>query len=59
MKPPTFDLAKIYPDSTPATPLIFVLSQGSDPFASLNIFSEQTKITITAISLGQGQGKLA
>lgn len=37
--PPAFNLAEIYEDSSSTTPLIFVLSPGSDPFASLNVFS--------------------
>jgi len=37
--PPAFNLAEIYADSSSTTPLIFVLSPGSDPFASLNVFS--------------------
>lgn len=37
--PPAFNLAEIYSDSSSTTPLIFVLSPGSDPFASLNVFS--------------------
>jgi dynein heavy chain len=41
------------------TPLIFILSPGSDPFASLNSFSIQKKKAISSISLGQGQGPLA
>lgn len=31
--PPTFDLSKCYKDSTPNTPLIFMLLPGSDPIA--------------------------
>lgn len=38
--PPAFNLAEIYRDSSSTTPLIFVLSPGSDPFASLNVFSQ-------------------
>jgi len=59
ISPPAFDLAKIYGDSSSTTPLIFILSPGSDPFASLNSFSTQKKKKISSISLGQGQGPLA
>ena len=59
ISPPAFDLAKIYADSSSTTPLIFILSPGSDPFASLNSFSTQKKKKISSISLGQGQGPLA
>ena len=38
---PTFDLAKCYKDSSPNTPLIFVLSPGSDPIADLMKFAEE------------------
>ena len=54
-----FDLSKIYPDSNAITPLIFLLSPGSDPFVSLNSFSQEKKKEMFSISLGQGQGPLA
>jgi len=54
--PPPFDLANIYKDSNCTIPLIFVLSPGSDPFASLKLLSETMNKEISQISLGQGQG---
>lgn len=57
--PPPFNLAEIFKDSTVYSPLIFVLSPGSDPFASLNSFARQLEKNIKSISLGQGQGPLA
>ena len=57
--PPTFDLEKVYKDSSSTTPLIFVLSPGSDPFANLYKFAEKMKKSVVAISLGQGQGEKA
>ncbi|EAS00969.2 dynein heavy chain (macronuclear) [Tetrahymena thermophila SB210] len=59
IEPPPFDLGLIYKDSSAITPLIFVLSPGSDPFASLNAFSQKMKKEINSISLGQGQGPAA
>lgn len=37
--PPSL-LPDIYHDSTPATPIIFILSQGADPTSSLTRFGE-------------------
>jgi dynein heavy chain len=61
VQPPLFNLGACYDDSTPLTPLIFVLSPGSDPTAALLQFAEQKEMSsrIQAISLGQGQGPKA
>ncbi|KAL4427402.1 hypothetical protein ABPG74_009674 [Tetrahymena malaccensis] len=58
---PTFDLSKCYKDSNVVSPLIFVLSQGSDPIADFLKFAEDMEMTkkYDSISLGQGQGPKA
>lgn len=59
IEPPPFDLSKCYTDSTNLTPLIFVLSPGSDPMSGLLKFAETSKTQVEPISLGQGQGPKA
>ena len=53
----TADLNLVFKDSSASTPLIFVLSQGTDPAADLYKFAEEMRFAkkLTAISLGQGQ----
>ncbi|KAG3225312.1 Dynein heavy chain 1, axonemal [Phytophthora cactorum] len=61
IEPPPFDLAGSFADSTVITPIIFVLSTGSDPAKELLVFAETMKMNrkLNSISLGQGQGPLA
>ncbi|CDJ66341.1 Dynein heavy chain 3, axonemal, related [Eimeria necatrix] len=61
LEPPPFDLAQCYKDSTSQTPLIFILSQGSDPISELLSFAKDMKMSrrFESISLGQGQGPKA
>ena len=57
IEPQTANLGMAYKDSSPTSPLIFILSQGTDPAADLYKFAEQMKFhkKLSAISLGQGQ----
>ena len=43
--PPVFDLSKCFRDSTVMTPLIFVLSAGSDPKGDFMRFAEDMEMT--------------
>ena len=54
-------LAALYLDTSAITPLVFVLSTGSDPMASLLRFAQDMNYMekLTSISLGQGQGPAA
>ncbi|CAB3360607.1 Hypothetical predicted protein [Cloeon dipterum] len=58
--PPTFNLSKVFEDSTCSTPLIFILSAGSDPTSSLYQLSiEMDAKKLIFFSMGKGQGEKA
>jgi len=61
IQPPPFDLKACYNDSITISPLIFVLSSGSDPNKDLDILADEMNMTdrLKRIALGQGQGKKA
>lgn len=61
IQPPPFDLKACYNDSETTTPLIFVLSSGSDPNKELDILADDLNMgdRLKRIALGQGQGKKA
>lgn len=54
-------LPALFADTSPVVPLVFILSAGSDPMASLLRFTADRERTdcFSAISLGQGQGPAA
>ena len=58
---PVFDLKGSFHDSTPTTPIIFVLSPGADPIAYLIALAKEKEMDtrLKMLSLGQGQGKIA
>ena len=57
--PIPFNLEPCFKESDAYTPLLFILSPGSDPMANLLRFAEQEKIKVESVSLGQGQGPVA
>jgi dynein heavy chain, axonemal len=61
VEPPPFDLMSCYKDSNVLSPLIFVLSKGSDPTKAFNEFAVKMKMDrkVRMLSLGQGQGPKA
>ncbi|KAJ3105519.1 Dynein heavy chain 6, axonemal [Phlyctochytrium planicorne] len=60
---PPLDLAKVYKDTSHKSPMIFILSSGSDPISALLKFAGSKDINMVErlhmISLGQGQGPIA
>ncbi|KAK7819786.1 hypothetical protein U0070_012392 [Myodes glareolus] len=61
IEPQATNLSAVFKESNSTTPLIFVLSPGTDPAADLYKFAEEMKFSkkLSAISLGQGQGPRA
>ncbi|XP_015110698.1 dynein heavy chain 1, axonemal [Diachasma alloeum] len=61
IEPQTTQLSTVYRESHPRTPLVFILSSGTDPAAELYTLaeSEGMKSRFYTISLGQGQGPRA
>jgi len=60
VEPPLFKIEEGYANSSKDTPIIFVITPGSDPLADLKKFSEKKMgKDLKQLSLGQGQGKQA
>ncbi|XP_008252409.2 dynein axonemal heavy chain 6 [Oryctolagus cuniculus] len=58
---PPVDLATLYQDMSCTTPLVFILSTGSDPMGAFQRFARESGYSdrVQSISLGQGQGPIA
>lgn len=61
IEPQTSGLDALYKESNNITPLLFILSSGTDPASELYKFAEKLKMSrkFFSISLGQGQGPRA
>ena len=61
IEPPTLDIAKCFEDSDTSTPLLFILSTGSDPTTDFLRFADEEGMgnKYDNISLGEGQGPRA
>jgi len=61
VEPPVLDLKAVLDDSTPQTPLIFVLSPGVDPTSILKQLADSQDMSalFMMLSLGQGQVPIA
>ena len=58
---PVVQLRHVFPDTSCATPIVFLLSSGCDPTAMLFKFAQDVRKAegMMSVSLGQGQGPLA
>nr|KAF6446457.1 dynein axonemal heavy chain 6 [Rousettus aegyptiacus] len=58
---PPMDLPTLYQDMSCNTPLVFILSTGSDPMGAFQRFARESGYSerVQSISLGQGQGPIA
>ncbi|BFI29560.1 dynein axonemal heavy chain [Marchantia polymorpha subsp. ruderalis] len=59
IEPLPLNLEACYMDASSTTPLVFVLSPGSDPMSSLLKLSSDKGAKLQTVSLGQGQGPVA
>lgn len=58
--PKAFNIYPSFKESNSNIPLLFILSAGSDPMASLLKFAEiRSNMKVETVSLGQGQGPIA
>jgi len=59
LEPPVLNYKKILNQSAPVTPVVFILSPGSDPGREVTKMSDEFGIRLKPTSMGQGQGPKA
>jgi len=61
VQPPVLDYARIFAQSTPTSPMVFILSPGADPQSDIQKFCDEMGMTqrFKFVALGQGQGPIA
>ncbi|EFJ27757.1 hypothetical protein SELMODRAFT_94851 [Selaginella moellendorffii] len=59
IEPLPLNLESCYKDASATTPLVFVLSPGSDPMSMLLKLAADKEAKLETVSLGQGQGPVA
>lgn len=58
-EPPPFDLLASFRDSNNVTPIVFVLSPGTDPMSNILRLAARKDVKVSSLSLGKGQGPVA
>ena len=61
VQPPVLDYSRIYAQSAPGSPMVFILSPGADPQSDIQKFCDEMGMTakFKFVALGQGQGPIA
>lgn len=61
VQPPVLDYARIYAQSSPIAPMVFILSPGADPQSDIQKFCDEMGMAskFKFVALGQGQGPIA
>ena len=61
VQPPNIDYSRIYAQSSPKAPMVFILSPGADPQSDIQKFCDEMGMTarFKFVALGQGQGPIA
>lgn len=61
VQPPVLDYPRIFSQSSPAMPMVFILSPGADPQSDIQKFCDEMGMTqrFKFVALGQGQGPIA